>query len=287
MMKKRLRTARDLVLIAAASLIYAAGISLFLDPNNLAPGGMTGIAVILNRILPVETGTLYLLLNIPVILLGIWKFGGHFIVRTAYAIVLTSFCTNLLSGHGALTTDPLLAALAGGVLIALGIGLIFRAGATTGGMDIIVKILRQKYRHLKTGYLFQCIDMAVVAVSGLVFRDLNIALYALIAVLITGRTLDYILYGGDEARMIYIVTSRPKEVGKKLMEEVQAGITYLKGRGGWTGEDKDVILCVIRKQLAPRVEETVKSEDASAFLIVTSANEIYGEGYKDFFEERM
>lgn len=287
MKNKWLCTAGDLALIAAASVIYAAGISLFLDPNNLAPGGMTGIAVILNRLLPVETGTLYLLLNVPVILLGMWKFGGRFIVKTAYAIVLTSLFTNLMSGNGALTEDPLLAALAGGVLIALGIGLIFRTGATTGGMDIIVKILRQRYRHLKTGFLFQCIDMAVVAVSGFVFRDLNIALYALIAVLITGRTLDYILYGGDEARMIYIVTSRPKEVGKKLMEEIQVGITYLKGRGGWTQEDKDVILCVVRKQLAPRVEETVKEEDASAFLIVTSANEIYGEGYKDFFEESM
>lgn len=282
-----IRTIRELIIIFLASGVYAAGISLFLDPNNLAPGGITGIAVILNRLCQIETGTLYLILNIPLILLGIWKFGWRFMVRTAYAIIMTSFFTNLLSSYNALTSDPLLASLAGGVLIAVGVGMIFKAGATTGGMDIIVKIIRQKYRHLKTGFLFQCIDMVIVAVSGIVFKDLNIALYALIAVLITGRTLDYVLYGGDEARMIYIVTKRPVEVGQKLMEGLEVGVTYLKGRGGWTREEKDVIFCVVRKQLAPRVEEIVKEEDVSAFLIVTSANEIYGEGYKDFFEESM
>ncbi len=285
--KNWIRTIRDLIMILIAAGVYASGISLFLDPNNLAPGGVTGISVILNRLCGIETGTLYLLLNIPILILGIWRFGFRFILKTAYATVMTSAFTNLLSGQGALTEDPLLAAMAGGVLIACGIGLIFKAGATTGGTDIIVKILRQRYRHLKTGFLFQCIDITIVAISGFVFRDLNIALYALMAVLISGRTLDYILYGGDEARMIYIVTNKPIEVGQKLMEEIKVGVTYLKGRGGWTREEKDVIFCVVRKQLAPRVEETVKQEDASAFLIVTSANEIYGEGYKDFFEERI
>lgn len=287
MKKIWLRTVQDLIMIAVAAAVYAAGISLFLDPNNLAPGGVTGISVILNRISGIETGTLYFLLNVPIVLLGIWKFGWRFIIKTAYAIVLTSFFTNLLSGYGPLTEDPLLAALAGGVLIACGIGLVFKTGATTGGMDIIIKIIRQKYRHLKTGFLFQCTDMVIVAASGFVFRDLNIALYALIAVLISGKALDYVLYGGDEARMIYIITGKAQETGKRLLEELDVGITYLQGRGGWTGQEKQVIFCVVRKQLGPRVEELVKGTDPSAFMIVTSANEIYGEGYKDFFAETL
>lgn len=287
MKKTWLRMIRDLILIAAASVIYAIGISLFLDPNNLAPGGVTGIAVILNRLCGIETGTLYFLLNVPIVLLGLWKFGLRFMGKTAYAIVMTSCCTNLLSGREPLTTDPLLAALAGGVLIAVGIGLVFKSGATTGGMDIIIKIIRQKYRHLKTGFLFQCTDMVIVAVSGFVFKDLNIALYALIAVLISGRALDYVLYGQDEARMIYIITSKPKEVGQKLLEDLDVGFTYLQGRGGWTRQEKEVIFCVIRKQLAPRVEEIVKEEDPAAFMIITSASEIYGEGYKDLFAETL
>lgn len=276
-----------MVIIAFAAFIYAAGISLFLDPNNLAPGGVTGISVILNRLSGIETGTLYFLLNVPIVLLGIWKFGWRFIVKTAYAIALTSFFTNLLSGHKALTEDPLLAALAGGVLIACGIGLVFKTGATTGGMDIIIKIIRQKYKYLKTGFLFQCTDMSIVAASGFIFRDLNIALYALIAVLISGRALDYILYGQDEARMVYIITGKPQEVGRKILESLEAGITYLHGKGGWTGQEKQVIFCVVRKQLAPRVEEIVKEEDPAAFMIITSASEIYGEGYKDLFAETL
>lgn len=274
-------------MIAAAAFIYAMGISLFLDPNNLAPGGMTGIAVILNRLSGIETGTLYFLLNVPIVLLGIWKFGWRFIIKTVYAIVLTSFFTNLLAGYDALTDDPLLAALAGGVLIAVGIGMVFKAGATTGGMDIIIKIIRQKYRHLKTGFLFQSTDMLIVAASGFIFRDLNIALYALIAVLVNGRAMDYVLYGGDEAKMIYIITAKPCEVGRRLLKELDVGITYLQGKGGWTGQEKEVIFCVVRKQLGPRVEEIVKEEDSSAFMIITSASEIYGEGYKDFFAETL
>lgn len=278
---------RDLILIAVAAAIYAAGISLFLDPNNLAPGGVTGISVILNRLSGIETGTLYFLLNVPIVLLGIWKFGWRFIMKTAYAIVMTSYFTNRLSGYGALTTDPLLAALAGGVLIAVGIGLVFKAGATTGGMDIIIKIIRRKYKHLKTGFLFQCTDMIIVAVSGFIFRDLNIALYALIAVLISGKALDYVLYGGDEAKMVYIITGKPQEVGRKILEGLDVGITYLHGKGGWTGQEKQVIFCVVRKQLGPQIEEVVKEEDPGAFMIITSASEIYGEGYKDLFAETL
>lgn len=287
MQKPWFHTIKNLIVILTASLVYAAGISLFLDPNNLAPGGLTGISVILNRLSGIETGTWYFLLNVPIILLGLWKFGFRFIVRTAYAVVLTSAFTNLLAGRGPLTTDPLLAALAGGVLIAVGIGLIFKAGATTGGMDIIIKIIRQKYRYLKTGFLFQCADICVVAVSGFIFRDLNIALYALIAVIVSGKALDYVLYGNDEAKMIYIITSAPEQIGKQLLNNLDVGITYLQGRGGWSGKEKQVIFCVVRRQLGPKVEEIVKEEDPSAFMIITSASEIYGEGYKNFFAETL
>lgn len=276
-----------MIVIPAASVIYGAGISLFLDPNNLAPGGVSGISVILNRLSGIETGSLYFLLNVPIMILGIWKFGWRFMGKTAYAIVMTSFFTNYLARYGALTADPLLAALAGSVLIAAGIGLVFRAGATTGGTDIIIKVIRRKYKYLKTGFLFQCTDMVIVAVSGLVFRDLNIALYALIAVLISGRALDYVLYGGDEAKMVYIITGSPEEIGHKLMEDLDVGITYLQGKGGWTGQEKQVIFCVVRKQQGPQVEEIVKAGDPGAFMIITSANEIYGEGYKDLFAERL
>lgn len=276
---------KNLLIIAVASVVYAIGISNFLDPNQLAPGGITGIAVILNRLVHIETGTLYFLINAPLILLGIWKFGIHFMAKTTYAIALISIFTNLLAPFGAVTTDLLMAGAVGAVLIALGIGLIFKAGATTGGTDIVIKIIREKYRHLKTGFLFLCTDVIIVSISGLVFKDMNIIFYALATVIISGKALDYVLYGGDEAKMIYIISDKSTEIGKRLMNETEVGVTYLEGKGGWKANEKQVLLTAVPKRLSPAVEEIVKAEDPEAFMIVTSANEIYGEGYKDFFAE--
>ena len=285
MRKNILNEVKNLILIAIASLIYAVGISLFLDPNQLAPGGVTGIAVILNRLVNVETGTLYFLLNVPIVILGIWKFGFRFIAKTAYAIVMVSALTNLLAPVGALTDDLLIAGAVGGVLTALGIGLIFKAGATTGGTDIIIKILRLKYRHLKTGFLFLCSDIIIVTISAIVFRNVEVAFYALLTVIISGKALDYVLYGGDEAKMLFIMTREPEAIGKRLMEELEVGVTYLHGQGGWTKEEREVVFSAVPNRLGAEVQDIVKQEDPTAFMIVTSANEIYGEGYKDFFEE--
>ena len=285
MEKQKKHEMKNILMIMVASLIYAVGISCFLDPNQLAPGGITGIAVILNRLVNIETGTLYFWLNVPIVLFGIKKFGLRFMAKTTFAIIMVSVFTNILSPVGALTTDLLMAGAAGGILIALGIGLIFKAGATTGGTDIIVKALRQKYRHLKTGFIFLCSDIIIVSISGIVFRDLNIVFYALVTVIISGKALDYVLYGGDEAKMIYVMTERPEEIGNRLMNELEVGITYLQGKGGWKDTEKLVVFTVVPKRLGPQVEEIVKREDPDAFMIISSANEIYGEGYKDFFAE--
>ena len=285
MKKKKRHEVRNIMMIIIAALIYSIGISCFLDPNKLAPGGITGIAVILNRLLNVETGTLYFWLNVPIVLLGIWKFGIQFMAKTAFAIVMVSVFTNMLNPVGALTTDLLIAGAVGGILIAVGIGLIFKAGATTGGTDIIVKILRQKFRHLKTGFLFLCMDIIIVSISGVVFKDLNIVFYALVTVIISGKALDYVLYGGDEAKMILVMTDMPEEIGNRLMNELEVGITYLQGKGGCKDTEKLVVFTIVPKRLGPQVEEIVKNEDPKAFMVISSANEIYGEGYKDFFAE--
>lgn len=278
---------KNIIIITISAFIYAVGISCFLDPNQLAPGGITGIAVILNRFVNVETGTLYFWLNVPVVLLGVWKFGVRFMAKTAFAIVMVSVFTNSLNPVGALTDDLLIAGAVGGILIAVGMGMIFRAGATTGGTDIIIKVLRQKYRHLKTGFLFLVSDVIIVSISGLVFKNLNIVFYALVTVIISGKALDYVLYGGDEAKMIYIMTDKDHEIGRRLMNELEVGVTYLQGRGGWKDIDKMVVFTVVPNRLGPEVEEIVKTEDPAAFMIVGNALEIYGEGYKDFFAEKI
>ena len=279
---------KNFVMMTIGAVLYSAAIALLLDPNALAPGGVTGISIILSRLIPVETGTLILLINIPILILGTWKFGWKFIISTIYCIGIVSPLTNFFSSHfGAITEDLFLAALAGGALLAVGMGMVFKAKATTGGIDIIIKILRLKMPHLKTSNLFLLMDAVVVACSALVFRDIDKALYAGMTVIVTSLVMDVVLYGKDEAKLIYIISDRSEEITKRLLDELNIGVTYVKGSGAYSGKEKNVIMCVVKKQISPKVEDVIKSEDPQAFLIVSSAQEIYGEGYKNLFSEKL
>lgn len=275
------------VIITVAAFLYAVGVSLFTDPNNMAPGGVTGIAIILSRVISVNTGTLIMLINIPILIFAVWKFGIALTVSTIYAIALISSFTNVLAPYGAATDDILLAALVGGTLTAVSIGVIFRQGATTGGMDIIVKALRLHFPHLKTGKIFFVADALVVTLSGIVFRDLNAALYAAISAICTSVVMDIVLYGRDEARLLYIISARAETIAGRLLSDLDIGVTYIKGQGAYSGDNKRVIMCVVKKPVSPRAEEIVKQEDPDSFMIITSATEVFGEGYKSYFSERM
>ena len=281
------RRVLDYGIMTVAAVIYGIAIGLFLDPNRLAPGGVAGTAVILNRLVPLETGTLILIMNIPIFLFGLWKFGIRFMISTFYSTTLASLCINFFGRYPAITEEPLLAALVGGSLSAIGLGLTFRAGSTTGGSDIIVKYLRQKFPYLKTGIIMMAIDVCVVTASAIVFGDIERALYAGISVGVTSFVLDLVLYGRDGAKLIYIISDHPAEIAKRLLEELDVGVTYLEGAGAYSGKEKQVIFCVLRKPLSPRAEDIVKKEDPQAFMIVTNATEIYGEGYKSYFGEKL
>ena len=274
-------------MITLAAVAYAAGISLFLDPNNLAPGGVTGIAILVNRLIGIPTGTLILLLNVPLLLLGIWKFGWKFICSTFYAIFIVSVATDVLAPIGALTKEPILAAAAGGALSAAALGFVFRAGATTGGMDIVIKVLRLKYPHMKTSSLFLITDVCIASCSGLVFGNVDVVLYALVAVFVMSYVMDLVLYGKDEANLLYIISDRPEDISQRILGEIDVGVTFLQGRGAYSSQNKKVIMCVTNKQQAPGIEVIVKEEDPRAFMIITSASEIYGEGYKNIFADKI
>ena len=277
----------DYIVMTLSAAVYGIAIGLFLDPNMLAPGGVAGLAIILNRVVHVETGTLILLMNVPIFLFGLWKFGIRFMISTIYSTFMASTFVNLFGKHPAATQDPLLAALVGGSLAAVGLGITFRVGSTTGGTDIIVKYLRKKMPFLKTGVLMLCMDVMVVATSAIVFGDVERALYAGISVGVTSFVLDLVLYGRDGAKMIYIISDHPEEIAKRLLDELDVGVTYLEGSGAYSGKEKQVIFCIMKKPLAPRAEEIVKEEDPLSFMIVTNAMEIYGEGYKSYFGEKL
>ncbi|MCI8936729.1 MAG: YitT family protein [Lachnospiraceae bacterium] len=275
------------LVITIAAVLFGAGISLFIDPNNLAPGGVSGLSIILSRLVPIETGTLFLLLNIPIIVLGIWKFGWKFIFSTLYAIFVSSTATNAFQKMEPLTKEPLLGALFGGVLVAIGLGYVLRSGATTGGTDIIVKCLKLKKPHLKTGTIFLVIDSIIIGIGGIVFGNIDTVLYSVVSAVATSQMLDLVLYGKDGAKMIYIISNAPTTITERILKELDVGVTYLSGTGAYKKEEKQVIFCVVRKQNAYKVEEIVKQEDASAFMIISSAAEIYGEGYKSYFGEKL
>lgn len=279
---------KNFIMMTLGAIIYAAAVSLLLDPNSLAPGGVTGISIILSRVIPIETGTLILLLNIPILILGTWKFGWKFIISTIYCIVIISPLTNFFSSHfGPVTEDLFLAALAGGALMAVGMGMVFKAKATTGGMDIIVKILRLKMPHLKTGNLFLLMDAVIVTCAAFVFQDIDRAMYAGMTVIVTSLALDVVLYGKDEAKLIYIISDKSEAITKRLLDDLDIGVTYVRGIGAYSGKEKNVIMCVVKKHIYPKIEDVVKQEDPHAFLIVSSAMEIYGEGYKNLFSEKL
>ena len=286
-MKKHLNPVLQYAGILAASALYAAAIALFLDPNHLAPGGVSGIAIIINQLTQIPTGTLILIMNVPLMALGMWKLGFKFLLSTLVAVISSSIFTNLLAPYGPLTTDPLLAACAGGALLAVGMGLLFKLGATSGGTDILIRVIKLKYKHLKTGSLFLITDCCVIAASALVFRNVDLALYAAIATILSSFCLDLVLYGRDEAKLVYLITDHEKAIANRLLEELEIGVTYLQGQGAYTRDNKKVILCAMQKRLLPRVQEIAMEEDPCVFLIVTSASEIFGEGFKDISAPRL
>ena len=278
---------KKVIMVLIGTFIYSAGVGLFLDPNGLAPGGVVGISVIVSHIFGGATGTWYFLFNIPIVLLGWWQFGGRFIIWSFLSVLFNSLFTNMFGVFSAVTNEPLLAALAGSILTGVGIGVVLRSGATTGGTDIIIKVLRRKYPAIKTSTFFMVVDVCIVAAAGILFRDFNIAMYAFIAVVVAGRVMDYVLYGKDEATLVFIISDKADSVLARILEEISAGATILTGRGAYSQNEKNIIMCVVKKRTTPDLEDIVKEEDSHAFMIVTSANEIYGEGYKNILKERL
>ena len=284
--KKRLK---EYLIITFAALIYGVGTSLLVDPNNLAPGGMTGLAIVLNRLEGIGTGLWFLLLNIPILLIAIIKFGMRFTISTIYATTMISVFTDLCTKYFGqyVIHDMILAVTFGSAMTAVAIGLIFKCHATSGGTDVIIKLLRIRFPHLRTGILYILTDMVVLIIAAIVFNDLAAALYSFLSVMVVSAVVDFVLYGRDGAKLIYIISDRPDIITARLLDELDIGATHVFAQGAYSGEKKKVIMCAIKKRLSPLAEDIVREEDPNAFMIITSASEIFGEGYKDYFDERM
>ena len=269
-----------LLLIVAGSVVYAVAISLLLDPNRLAPGGVSGVAIIISHYIPIPTGTLILAINIPLMIWGAVKLGLGTMLSTIFTTFFSSWLVNLAAKLPVLTNQPLLAAAFGGACLGMGMAFIFKAGSTTGGSDIVVRIIHQRLPHFKTGTLFLMTDAAVVAASAVVFKDIDTGLYAAVAVIISSMIFNRTLYGGDSAKLIYVISDRHEAITKRVLTELDVGVTYLEGEGAYTHSPKKVVVCAMKNQIYPKVRQLVREEDPDAFLIVGQASEIFGEGFK-------
>lgn len=274
-------------MITLGCILYSIGFILFISPNNLAPGGITGISVILGEFVPLGEGILVLILNIPLLIIGLWKFGRAFLLQTVYATVISSFMMEGMSylvdiSRGTLvpTNDLLLAGIVGGATVGCGMGIIFRCGATTGGTDVIVKLVCLRFRHVKTGNIFIVFDSIVVMVSAVVFRNVEIALYTAVTLVVTSFVLDTVLYSTDGARLVYIVSEKHNVIADKILDELDVGATYVRAVGAYSGTDKNVLMVAVKKHIFPKLKTVVGDIDENSFMIVCSASEIFGEGFK-------
>lgn len=285
---KVLKFIKKYLMITIATAIYAMGVSFFLDPNGIVPGGFTGLAMIIGHFLPsVGTGTIVLILNIPLIIAALFVFGFKFLAPTMYAVGLSSVLIDIFAIIGPITDNLMLSALAGGFTLAVSLEIILREGATTGGTDVIVKLLRIKFKHLSAGNLFIITDGIIVGLSAIILRDIEIALYAVICIVVYSTVIDMILYNRDEAKLIYIISDKYEAITDRLLNELDAGATFLEGIGAYSGTEKKVVMCVIKKRLAAKALKIIKSEDETSFAIVTTANEVFGEGYKIHGEQQI
>lgn len=271
----------DIVAIVLGSGLVAAGLVLFTIPNNIAPGGVSGLATALAHITPLSVGVWTLALNVPLIGLAWWKLGIRPLVKTIVTTLLLSFFIDLFTAIlPPYSNNILLAAVLGGVLCGIGMGVIFVRGATTGGTDLISLLLNRAFPNLSVGSLLLLVDATVVVFAVLVFRDIEVALYSIVTIFVTTRTIDAIMQGVDHAKVIYIVTERGDDILAQLAGELGRGVTVLQGRGGYTKRDKHVLMLVTRRNMFAQTLKAVKAIDNKAFLFVTDATEVHGEGFK-------
>ena len=289
-MKESLRkTLLAYVWITLASVIYAIGFNWCYEPNQIGFGGITGVAQIINAVLPwAPIGTVVILLNAPLFLLGWRLLGGHLLLSSLYAMFISSLAIDLL--HMVYTfqpMDPVLATIYGGVLMGGSLGIVFLQGATTGGTDLIARLLKLKLAWLPMGRLVMAVDLLVIAASALAFQNLLSALYGLIALYVSSLVIDRVLYGMDSAKVAYIISDHPRRIVQAIGSHLERGVTILRGAGAWSGRDKEVLLCAFKQRQIVALKREVKRCDPAAFVIVCDAHEVLGLGFGSYREDGL
>lgn len=274
---------KDLLYYAAASVLCAVSVRMFTAPNHIAPGGVTGLSTVLNYLFGLPIGMTALLLNIPIFIWAIFQIGYKLVGKTIIATVFVSSAIDLL----ALVIPPysgsqMLAAIFGGLLDGAGLSLVFTRGATTGGTDLVARLLNRKVRFVSMGKLMMCVDFVVIVISGFAYRSMESALYAFISIFVSTRMIDTILYGTDigTGKVMFVISEKSAQIAREILADVDRGVTFLDSEGAYTGKKGQVLLCAARRYEIVKIKDIVRSIDKNAFLIVGDAGEISGEGFR-------
>jgi len=273
---------KDYIIISAGAVIYALSVVMFTSPNNIAPGGLTGIATVLNYLFSAPIGTLILIMNVPLFIIGAKTIGTHFLGKSIIGTIVVSVAIDLLMPFvPAYKGDMMLACIFGGILNGIGLALIFSRGGTTGGTDIVATLIHRKLPHISMGYIILASDALIIAFAALIYGSIEAALYAVIAIFVSTKLIDVIIYGTsrNNGKMMYIITKKHQEIMEQLLTEISRGVTVVDAKGGYSGDDIKVLLCALRPQQVFKANEIATKCDPNAFIIVTTAGTINGLGF--------
>ena len=279
------RSARDIArewgLIILGAATYAVGFQFFFYPNDIIAGGVTGISTIINLLTGAPVGVVSIIINIPLFAFAWKKFGTRFMLMSLVGMALTYIFVDLFALIDFAATDDLfLAGTIGACLNGAGLGLVYRAGATTGGIDIVAKILRRRYPYINFGTFVLVLDIAIIAVFAAIYREWEAAMYAVIAMFVVTRAIDVMLYGLDTSKVCYLISEeKSTELERAITETMHRGVTRLHGEGGYTGAEREVLMCVIKKRQITDLRKIVRAVDPAAFFVVTDANDVFGNGF--------
>ena len=279
-MKKR-QAFLDLLFVLLGAAVYGAAVNMFAVPNGIVQGGFTGLATMLNHIFPaMPVGLSIFLFNIPLFVVSKFKLGTRFVLKTLFVTGFFSFAIDALSPLiPAYEGDTLLASLFCGVLSGLGLGLVLLSGATTGGTELVATLVRQKRPFASIGSIMLVFDLAVVLLSWAVFGKIESVMYAAVTLFISSRAVDLVLYGAGHNKLIFIVTSKRREITELILSSVKRGVTAIDATGGFSGEKRAMLLCAARASEAARINRIIKKTDPEAFTIITEAGDVFGKGF--------
>ena len=283
-----LRLLYEYGIITLGCALYALCFNWFFQPNNISMGGFTGVGQIINHLVPaMPIGIMSIVLNVPLFYIGVRKQGVKLLISSLYAMTVGSL---MLDGLAAVYTfqpmEPLLACVYGGVMLGVSMGLMLLVGATTGGTELAARLLKYKVHNLSIGRLCLIIDVTVISCYALTFRSVNNALYGIIAMYISSLAMDAVIYGSVNAKIAYIISNSSDEVAQKLLK-MDLGITLLDGRGGFSGDRKQVVLCAFKRSQIAAIKAAVTAIDPSAFIIVCEAHEVLGEGFSEYTPDSL